>query len=123
MTPIAVRVRRIYEPVGEDDGQRVLVDRLWPRGVTRASAQLDLWLKEVAPTTELRQWYGHDAARTEEFARRYVAELGRPPAASAVALLVELSRELPVTLLTATRDVGHSGAQVLRDHLERLRGA
>ncbi len=98
-------------------GRRVLVDRLWPRGVNKDQARLDEWLKDVAPSTELRRWYGHDVGRFEEFAHRYHTELAEPPALGAVGHLVELSGAGPVVLLTATRDVAHSAAQVLLDHL------
>lgn len=111
-------IRRIYDGgAGAPDELRVLVDRLWPRGVARADAGLDEWMKDVAPSTELRRWYGHDPARFAEFARRYRAELGRPPAAAAVERLRDAARSRPVVLLTATRDVEHSGARVLLDHL------
>lgn len=106
-----VDLRRVYDDGGA--GHRVLVDRLWPRGVTKVEAALDEWLKDVAPSTELRRWYGHRVERFEEFARRYRAELRRAPASDAVGRLVELSRTEPVTLVTATRDVEHSGARVL----------
>jgi len=112
-------VRRVYD--ANDGGYRVLVDRLWPRGISRARADLDEWLKDVAPSGELRQWYGHDVERYAEFARRYRAELRRPPASTAVAHLLERARSEPVTLVTATRDVEHSGAHVLHDHLRRRR--
>ena len=92
---------------------------LWPRGVTKADAALDEWLKDAAPSTELRRWYGHDVERFEEFARRYRAELRRPPASAAVDRLVELARTQTITLLTATRDVEHSGARVLHEVLTR----
>lgn len=109
-------VRRIYDPT--DEGVcRVLVDRLWPRGITKDKAHLDAWLKDVAPSPELRRWYGHNPARFDEFARRYRDELIRSPAADAVERLRELGRERRVTLLTATRDVDRSGARVLRDVL------
>ena len=110
-------MRRVYDP--NDGGYRVLVDRLWPRGISRARAVLDEWLKDVAPSVELRQWYGHAVERYDEFARRYRAELRRSPAAEAVTHLVERARAEPVTLVTATRDVEHSGAQVLLEHLQR----
>lgn len=109
-------VRRIYDDGGT--GYRVLIDRLWPRGVKKADADLDEWLKDAAPTTELRRWYGHDPERFTEFARRYRAELRHPPASDAVDHLLELAATRPVILLTATRDVEHSGARVLHDHLE-----
>ena len=108
-------VRRVYDD--EQTGYRVLVDRLWPRGISKADAALDGWLKDVAPTTELRRWYGHDPGRFEEFARRYRAELGGPPASDAVDRLVELAETESVTLLTATRDVERSGAEVLRQFI------
>lgn len=106
-----VQVRRVYDE--PDTGHRVLVDRLWPRGITRAAAALDVWLKDAAPSTELRRWYGHHVPRFEEFARRYRIELRESPASDAVDRLVELARTAPVRLVTATRDVEHSGARVL----------
>ena len=99
-----VRLRRAYDhDVQADNGYRVLVDRLWPRGVTKADAALDEWLKEAAPSTELRRWYGHDVERFAEFAGRYRAELRQPPAAAAVGRLLELARTQTITLVTATR--------------------
>ena len=115
-----VEIRRVYD--GNDRGDasyRVLVDRLWPRGVNKADAALDEWLKDVAPSTELRRWYAHDVQRFEDFARRYRAELGRPPASVALDRLVELARAKTIVLLTATRDVEHSGARVLEERLTR----
>jgi uncharacterized protein YeaO (DUF488 family) len=109
-----VELQRVYDGVRADAGYRVLVDRLWPRGVTRADVALDEWLKDAAPGTDLRRWYGHDVARFDEFARRYRAELRRPPASIAVDHLIELARATRVTLLTATRDVEHSGARILQ---------
>ena len=97
------------------------MDRLWPRGVTKAEAELDDWLKEAAPSSELRRWYGHDADRFDEFARRYRAELRRPPASHALAQLVALARVKSIILLTATRDVPHSGAEVLRTVIAKRR--
>jgi uncharacterized protein YeaO (DUF488 family) len=97
--------------------RRVLIDRLWPRGVSKERARIDEWMKDAAPSTELRRWYGHDPAKFAEFARRYCEELQRPPASDAVARLRELTDARAVSLVTATRDVEHSGARVLRDHL------
>jgi uncharacterized protein YeaO (DUF488 family) len=97
------------------------VDRLWPRGIRKGDAALDEWAKDVAPSTELRRWYGHDPARFEEFARRYRHELRQAPAAEALARLRALSAHNPVILVTATRDLERSGAQVLRDVLARKR--
>lgn len=110
-------LRRVYDDDHHDRGFRVLVDRLWPRGVRKADAALDEWLKDAAPSGELRKWYGHDVDRFEEFAGRYRAELAEPPAAEAVHHLLDEAGKQPVILLTATRDVDHSGALVLRDHL------
>jgi uncharacterized protein YeaO (DUF488 family) len=114
-------LRRVYDDrhPGEGGGYRVLVDRLWPRGISKAEAALDEWLKDVAPSTDLRRWYGHDVARFKEFVRRYRAELRGLPAAVAVDHLLDLGGTEAITLLTATADVEHSGAKVLLDHLTR----
>jgi len=110
-------VRRIYHDDAGGAGYRVLVDRLWPRGIKTADAHLDEWLKNAAPSAELRRWYGHDPERFTEFARRYRAELRRPPASDAVDHLLRVGSIRSLVLLTATGDVEHSGAWVLRDHL------
>ena len=115
-----VRIARVYEPADPKGGQRVLVDRLWPRGLRKEDAHLDLWCKDVSPSTELRRFYGHRPERFEEFARRYREELGAPPAATAVEQLLQLADERSMTLLTATRDLSTSGAAVLADHLSRI---
>ena len=109
-----VQVRRVYEDVQPGDGARVLVDRIWPRGLTKAQAELSEWCKPVAPSTALRKWYGHDPERFEEFARRYREELTEPDRAKALAHLRELAADGTLTLLTATRDPGISAAAVLR---------
>lgn len=117
-----VQIVRVYDDTGPAPGTyRVLVDRLWPRGRTKASVELDEWAKDVAPSTELRRWYGHDPARFEAFAHRYRAELASPPAADAVARLAAAAGHRQVVLLTATRDIEHSGAVVLRAVLEEAR--
>jgi uncharacterized protein YeaO (DUF488 family) len=108
-------VRRVYDAPAGDDGARVLVDRIWPRGLAKAKADLAEWCKEVAPSTELRKWYGHDPARTEEFGRRYRAELREPERAAALQHLRDLAARQQLTLLTATRDPGISEAAVLAD--------
>ena len=113
MTGGNVRVRRVYEDPDRDDGVRVLVDRIWPRGMTKARAALDEWCKDVAPSHELRTWYGHQPDRFEEFARRYRLELDDPPRAAALAHLRDLAGDRPVTLLTATREPAISEAAVL----------
>ena len=112
-SPRDVRVRRIYEPAEEQDGKRVLVDRLWPRGVKKVDAHLDEWSKDVAPSTELRKWYGHEPAKFEEFSRRYLAELDDPARAEALDHLRELASGQRLTLLTATKNAEISEASVL----------
>src|SRR3954463_16205458 len=110
-----VKVRRIYDDVLPEEGTRVLVDRLWPRGVSKARADLDEWCKDVAPSTELRKWYGHDPALFEEFARRYQDELRESPRAAAFAHLRDLAKQRTLTLLTATKNADLSEAAVLAD--------
>jgi uncharacterized protein YeaO (DUF488 family) len=112
-----VQVRRVYDGPDASGGRRVLVDRLWPRGLSKQAAAVDEWLKAVAPSAELRRWYGHEPARFEEFRSRYEAELGDRERGEALAHLRELTRQGPVTLVTATRDVAHSHAAVLAGHL------
>lgn len=110
-----VRIKRIYDPPADDDGARVLVDRVWPRGVRKAEAALDEWYRDAAPSTRLRKWFGHDPARFEEFAEHYRAELeGRP---DTVERLRRLARERGLTLLYAARDPDHNHARVLADYL------
>jgi len=111
-----VRVKRVYEPPEKDDGTRVLVDRLWPRGISKEAEPWDVWAKDAAPSAELRKWYGHDPAKYDEFERRYLDEL---TAADAVGDLRDLVERGPVTLLTATRDVELSQAPILARFLER----
>ncbi|GLZ15485.1 hypothetical protein Acsp04_57200 [Actinomadura sp. NBRC 104425] len=112
-TPANPRVRRAYDEPEPQDGTRVLVDRLWPRGLSKDSARIDEWLKDVAPSTELRRWYGHDVSRYEEFCRRYEAELADEAHARALDRLRELAASGPLTLLTATKDVEHSQVPTL----------
>ncbi|MFP3899563.1 MAG: DUF488 domain-containing protein [Acidimicrobiia bacterium] len=108
-----IKVRRVQEPPEPDDGARVLVDRLWPRGLSRDRAALDEWCKQVAPSSELRRWYGHDPERWGEFGRRYREELARPERAEALEHLRDLARRGPLTLLTASRRADISNAAVL----------
>jgi uncharacterized protein YeaO (DUF488 family) len=112
-----VRVRRVYEDPEPGDGTRVLVDRIWPRGLTKARAALNEWCKDVAPSGELRTWYGHDPDRFAEFVRRYRLELQDSQRAEALAHLRGLSNDRQVTLLTATRQPDISEAAVLADLL------
>ena len=111
-----IRLKRAYDPPSPDDGVRILVDRLWPRGLARDAAKVDHWLKEVAPSAELRRWFGHDPDRWPEFRKRYRAELVRN--AAAVAALRELMKAArPVTLLFAAKDVAHNNAVALKEFL------
>jgi uncharacterized protein YeaO (DUF488 family) len=119
---LAVRLGRVYDEPSPEDGRRVLVDRIWPRGLAKATAGIDEWAKDVAPSAELRRWYGHDPARFEEFRRRYQAELAEPQRQAALRHLRELARSGPLTLVTATRDVDHSQAAVLVEHLRSTAG-
>ncbi len=112
-----VTVRRVYDAPDASDGARVLVDRVWPRGLSKDRAHLDEWCKQVAPSPELRTWYGHDPARFDEFKRRYLAELEAPERAAALSHLRELAARRPLTLLTATKDSDISQAAVLADLL------
>jgi uncharacterized protein YeaO (DUF488 family) len=112
-----IRVRRIYDHPDRDDGVRVLVDRVWPRGMRKADAKLDEWAKDLAPSTDLRTWYGHDPAKFSEFRRRYVTELDAPGPRQKLAAIQALATGKPVTLLTASRDVDISQAAVLAELL------
>jgi uncharacterized protein YeaO (DUF488 family) len=114
-----VWVRRVYDEPGDNDGVRVLVDRIWPRGMTKARAELDEWCKDVAPSTELRKWYGHDPAKFEEFSHRYGAELERAERAQALQHLRDLAADRRLTLLTASKDADISQAAVLAAILNR----
>lgn len=113
MAGAKIQIRRVYDDPAPGDGVRVLVDRVWPRGLTKAKAALDEWCKDVAPSAELRRWYGHDPQRFDEFARRYRAELKQPGPAGAVEHLRELAAGGGLTLLTATRRPEISQAAVL----------
>lgn len=110
-----IHIKRVYEHADPQDGFRVLVDRLWPRGFTKEKLKADLWLKEIAPSNELRNWYHLNLAKREEFKQRYFAELDANPAA--VHLLIDKLREGRVTFLYAARDSEHNHAKVLREYL------
>ena len=113
--PHRVRIKRAYEAPSPGDGRRVLVDRLWPRGVARETLALDDWLKDASPSDDLRRWFNHDPARWPEFAARYGEELERPPASEAVDQLVRCARAGPLTLVYAASDEAHNNAVALRD--------
>ncbi len=122
MSRTGVELVRVYDDPGRRPHEhRALVDRLWPRGLSKDAVDYDEWVKDAAPSGELRRWYGHDPARFEEFSRRYRRELAAAPASGAVSRLREIAGRRHLVLLTATRDVEHSGATVLRSVLERRR--
>ncbi|HEV2457477.1 MAG TPA: DUF488 domain-containing protein [Ktedonobacterales bacterium] len=112
-----VRLKRAYDAPEPSDGTRVLVDRLWPRGLTKERARVDLWLKEVAPSNQLRIWFGHDPAKWDDFRRRYKAELESGEGQAALARLRGLARQGPVTLVYAARDTEHNDAVALQELL------
>lgn len=110
-----IRIKRAYEPTTHDDGTRILIDRLWPRGIKKENLALDQWAKALAPSTELRQWFGHDPARWHEFHKRYAAELH--PHAELLDTLRTLARKGTVTLVYAAHDESHNNAVALREFL------
>jgi len=110
-----IRLKRAYQPAAADDGTRILVDRLWPRGLKKSDAAIERWLKDIAPSTSLRQWFAHDPARWPEFRRRYAAEIRRHP--DQLAELRAIARKGPVTLIFSARDELRNDAVVLRNVL------
>jgi uncharacterized protein YeaO (DUF488 family) len=112
-----IKLKRAYEPASKDDGLRILVERLWPRGVSKQKAQIDLWLKDLAPSTELRQWYGHDPARWPQFRKRYGAELKGQ--GDLLALLKYVTQERTATFVYAASDEERNSAVALKELLER----
>lgn len=112
-----INLKRVYEPTRKDDGKKFLVERLWPRGVKKTALADALWLKDVAPSTELRKWFGHDPKKWAEFRRRYQAELERHE--EALESILQAARHSTVTLLYSSHDTEHNNAVVLRDYLDR----
>ena len=117
----SLQVKRVYAPAAKDDGFRVLVDRLWPRGLTKEKARVDLWLKDVAPSDALRRRVHGDPSQWNDFLSAYARELARDPAKSAAAALRERMRREPVTLLYGARNEIHNNATALKDWLEQSR--
>lgn len=111
-----IQTKRAYEDPSPDDGARILVDRLWPRGVSKEKAQIDLWPKEVAPSNELRKWYGHDPDKWEEFKRRYFAELDAEP--EGLDELLERVRQGAVTFVYSSKERRYNNARALREYVE-----
>ena len=112
-----IRLKRVYEEPAPDDGRRILVERLWPRGLSKERAAVDLWVKDLAPSPELRRWFNHDPARWDEFQRRYFTELREKE--DAVEELRRKCRSETVTFVYAAHDEEHNSARLLKDHLER----
>ncbi len=112
-----IQTKRVYEPASPRDGKRFLVERLWPRGIKKENLKMDAWLKDVAPSTELRQWFGHDPAKWEEFKQRYRTELRSK--ANALTPLLYAARRGNMTLLYSARDQEHNNAVVLKEYLEK----
>jgi uncharacterized protein YeaO (DUF488 family) len=112
-----VKIKRAYEPSKTSDGIRVLVDRLWPRGLNKRKAAIDIWMKDIAPSTDLRKWFGHDPGRWPEFRTRYRAEINRRP--GQLRQLRAIARKGPVTLVYSARDESHNDAIVLRSVIVR----
>ena len=114
---LTIALKRVYDEPESSDGTRVLVDRLWPRGLSKERARVDLWLKEIAPSNELRKWFGHEPEKFAEFRRRYEAELASESGQEALAKLRDIARRGPVTLVFGAHDMEHNNAVVLRDLL------
>jgi uncharacterized protein YeaO (DUF488 family) len=110
-----LKVKRAYEVAARSDGKRFLVERLWPRGIKKSDLQIDAWLKDVAPSTELRRWFSHDPAKWQKFRRRYSAELERNP--QSWQPIIEAARQKTVTLIYSSHDSEHNNAVALRDYL------
>ncbi len=114
---MAVRIKRVYEPAEPGDGYRVLVDRLWPRGLAKEELRVDAWLQEIAPSHELRRWFGHDRTRWQEFCQRYRQELAHPEAQAILEDLARRARQGTVTLVYSARDQRHNQAAALQEIL------
>ncbi len=112
-----IAIKRIYETPSKEDGKRILIDRLWPRGLTKEKAKIDLWLKEISPSTTLRKWFGHDVAKWAEFKKRYIAEIKNNT--ESLNQLVEQIKKGKVTLIYGAKDEEHNDAVVLKLYLEK----
>ena len=114
---VNVQIKRVYEEPSTNDGKRILIDRLWPRGLTKEKAKVDLWLKDIAPSTELRQWFGHDPSKWNEFKKRYHDELKKNH--EIIVKLIEQLKTGKVTLVYGAKDEEHNDAVVLKEYLEK----
>ena len=114
---MSIQIKRVYDPPAASDGVRILADRLWPRGLSKASVKLDEWMKAIAPSNELRQWFGHDESKWAEFKKRYFKELDEH--SDLIKQLIQKSRAGKLTLLFAAKDVEHNNAVALKEYLEK----
>ncbi len=114
-----IKLKRVYDAPSRDDGKRILVERLWPRGIKKSDLHLDVWLKEVAPSTELRKWFSHDPAKWSEFQKRYKKELDANQAA--LAPLLHAISQGPITLLYSSHDTEHNNAEYLKTYLQKIK--
>lgn len=115
---MSISVKRAYEKPEPGDGYRILVDRLWPRGLTKEKLKIDEWMKDIAPSAELRRWYGHEVEKWPEFRKRYRAELAKPPAKDLMEKLAERARRGKVTLVIGARDAEHANGAVIAELLK-----
>lgn len=114
----AIKIKRIYEkPIKKEDGYRILVDRLWPRGMKKEAVHIDLWIKEIAPSNELRQWYHHETVKWSEFKKRYLSELAKKQ--DLIEQIYKIAKKRNVTLLYSAKDEAHNNAVVLREYLAK----
>lgn len=112
-----IKIKRVYEPAVKNDGYRILIDRVWPRGLTKAKAHIDLWLKEIAPSTQLRQWFKHDPEKWPEFKKRYSKELSSKK--ELIAIILEEAHKHTVTILFGAKDEKHNNAVALNEYLKK----
>jgi len=114
-----LKIKRAYEPAETADGRRILIDRLWPRGISKSKARIDLWLKDIAPSTELRQWFAHDPQKWEVFKKKYREELSDPEKSRMIEDIARQARHNTVTLIYGARDTEHNDAKVLQAMIEK----
>jgi len=117
-----LKTKRAYEPAEPSDGRRILIDRLWPRGVSKTEARIDVWLKDLAPSTELREWFGHDPEKWEEFKKRYRKELSAPEKTRLIEDIAQHARHNDITLIYSAKDTEHNDVRVLEELIEKTMG-
>ena len=115
-----LKIKRAYDKKETGDGKRILIDRLWPRGLSKADAKIDQWLKDLAPSTELRKWFGHDPAKWIEFKKRYLAELSEPGKQALLENISQMARRNNITLIYSAKDTEHSDVKVLEEIIGKM---